>query len=184
MSIPTPRTDAVLAAIGAQIDVVLSGKEGPMTMGHATMIAAWIEALGTESKRLERDLARANEEAANETPVTIDLLRELAEQKRINGIIHDEAMREKESHVEAYNRLDARHQDELANRDRLRADLHTRTIERDEARAGVEFANLACERSEAARKEAVALAARLRDIMQADRDAMKVIEADAEECKQ
>ena len=47
--------------------------------------------------------------------------RELTEQKRINRIIHDEARREKEAHVEAYNRLDARHQDELANRDRLRA---------------------------------------------------------------
>ena len=66
----------------------------------------------------------------------------------------------------------------------LERDLEAAESERIEWVRRAERAEELLAHAEEARKEAVALAARLRDIMQADRDAMKVIEADAEECKQ
>ena len=68
--------------------------------------------------------------------------------------------------------------------DRTEEALKIRTIERDDALVAADFANLACERKEAARKEAVALAARLRADLEteqgvADKLAGEIIEIEA-----
>lgn len=55
----TPRIDAVLCTIQAQID--RAPTSGPVTMEHIEMIGAWIEALGAEGKKLERELAELRE---------------------------------------------------------------------------------------------------------------------------
>jgi hypothetical protein len=51
----------------------------------------------------------------------------------------------------------------------------TRTIERDEALVAVDFANLARDRKEGARKEAVALAARLRADLETEQGVADVL---------
>jgi len=55
----TPRIDAVLATIRAQID--RAPTSGPVTMEHIEMIGAWIQAIGEEGKNLERQLAEVSE---------------------------------------------------------------------------------------------------------------------------
>ena len=121
---PTPRTDSGLVARLTQM-----ARNKALSIG-----AAWnaLDEAAAKIDELERELARANEEAGQRTRDGIALLEE-------------------------YGRL--RRELEHANEA-----LNLRTIERDEALVAVDFANLARERKEAASKEAVALAARLRCI--------------------
>jgi hypothetical protein len=135
--------------------------------------AAWnaLDEAATRIEELERELAAANERINSERQAAIAIATACglsgADMTGLSGVVEavrvvcGQLSRANEARAEI-GPLKARIAELNALLDMAIRTADTRTIERDEALVAADFANLACERKEAARVEAVALAERLR----------------------